>query len=187
MKLDQDVLRMSALYQLPTLDRLGVTVDSNLQANTIAKEWFLRFSEEMQSGDPHAVASLFLTESFWRDILALTWDMRTIHGQSDIKALLKSRLPEMQFSDLQMAENDQFRSPTLTKLFPDLVLLQICFDFNTKVGKGTGTCRLVPTANDGWKAYTMYTCLDSLTGFLPKVRYMYIMFKIPCFRLARQR
>src|SRR5215471_13461695 len=142
------------MHQLPTLDKLGATIDPDLQVDSIAKEWFQRFSQGMKDNNATAIAQLFLEESFWRDILALTWDLRTIHGQSDIKALLTSRLPEMQFSYLQIAENDRFRSPRLMQMFPDFTVLLLCFDFETKFGKGTGTCRLVPTANDGWKAYT---------------------------------
>lgn len=157
------------VLQLPTLDRLGGKVDPDIPALTIAKDWFQHFSDAAETNNVTALMKLFLVDSFWRDILALTWEFRTIHGQSAIEALLTSRLPETQLSNLQLAD-DQHRAPAVSAMFPDLALLQFCFDFETKVGKGTGTCRLVPTANDGWKAYTMFTCLNSLKGFLPKVR-----------------
>jgi hypothetical protein len=157
------------MLQLPTLDRLGGKIDLDVPPHPIVKDWFQRFSKAIETNNAAAVVKLFLADSFWKDVLALTWDFLTAHGQSNIEALLASRLQETQISSLQIAD-DQHRAPTISAMFPDLTLLQFFFDFETKLGKGTGVCRLVPTANDGWKAYTMFTCLESLKGFLPKVR-----------------
>jgi hypothetical protein len=57
---------------LPTLDRLGASVPSDLDARKVATEWFSLFSAAASSGDVQAFAFLFMPDAFWRDILALT-------------------------------------------------------------------------------------------------------------------
>jgi hypothetical protein len=161
--------KASTELQLPTLDRLGGKIDPDLPPHTIAKDWFQQFQHAIETGNVASIVKLFLADGFWKDILALTWDFRTAHGQLNIEALLTLHLQETQFSSLQLAD-DQHRAPVIAAMFPDLSLLQFCFDFETRLGKGTGICRLAPTAKDGWKAYTMLTSLESLKGFLPKVR-----------------
>jgi len=52
---------------------------------------------------------------------------------------------------------------------PDLAWVRFYFGFTTKHGKGTGVVYLVPLPDSKWKAYSLLTCLDSLTEFPEKV------------------
>ncbi|KAG6370029.1 hypothetical protein JVT61DRAFT_12548 [Boletus reticuloceps] len=112
--------------QLPTLERLGVdepTLTSATELAEVATAWFNAFSSA--------------------DTLALTWDFRTIEGRDAIRNLLDRRLAPTGFVDLWLC-HEPFLAPQLLKLFLDLVLLRLSFEFGTKVGRGTAVCHLVP-------------------------------------------
>lgn len=153
--------------QLPTLDPLESNKITNTSPSTIAEGWFTSFISAIQRGDSGATSTLFLDDSFWRDVLALTSDFRTVHGHSGIDTLLNAS-SAVQFSGFRLSQ-DPLRAPTIRKPFPDLALLQFCFEFETKIGLGTGVCRLAPMKDGTWKAYTMFTCLDSLKDHPEKV------------------
>jgi hypothetical protein len=151
--------------QLPVSEHPGTAIDPH----STASDWFQLLNNALQSKDTHAIKCLFLDDSFWKDMFALTPDLRTIHGASNIKALLDEALPRVELSALKIAE-EPYRQPKLSTLIPGATLLQICFDFETKIGKGSGVCQLSSTPNGGpWKAYIMYTCLDALKDFPEKV------------------
>ena len=153
---------------LPTLDRLGVSVSvlSNLDAHKTARQWLASFSKSASSGDALTItSSLLLPDAFWRDMLALTWDMRTFSGQSKIDAFLKDRLALSKLDDFSM--RDQY--VRLQQPYPDLAWISLMFDFSTGVGRASGITRLVPTPSGEWKAHVVYTNLESLTGFREKV------------------
>ncbi len=110
----------------------------------------------------------------WRDVLALTWDIRTFIGLPKIAALLRARLAVAQPRNFDVVEPyTDFHQP-----YPDLAWMTLMFKFETKVGRATGIARLVPLRKSigeiqslddiEWKAYTVFTNLDSLTGFLEK-------------------
>lgn len=154
--------------QLPTLQRLGVEEPTVTSATEVATTWFNAFSSAITSSNVTGILDLFLENGFWKDTLALTWDFRTIEGRDAIRNLLDHRLAPTGFVDLRL--NDApFLAPELLKLFPDLVLLRLSFEFGTKVGKGTAVCYLVPVPGSTWKAYSLYTCLKSLNDFPEQV------------------
>jgi hypothetical protein len=150
---------------LPTFDLLGVSVSalSNLDAYKIAHQWLTSFSKAATSGDASTITStLLLPDAFWRDMLALTWDMRTF---SKIHTFLNDRLASSKLDDFSM--RDEYVG--LQQPYPDLAWISLMFDFSTGVGKAFGITRLVPTPSGEWKAHVVYTNLESLTGFPEKV------------------
>jgi hypothetical protein len=154
---------------LPTLDRLGVFDPSNVSSSEIAAEWLNAFSAAITQSDTAAIVDLFLEDGFWKDVIALTWDLRTFRGRNDIKKLLDARLAATRFHELCLLQ-EPLTEPVLQNVFPDFAWLRFCFGFTTKYGKGTGVVYLVPLPDSKWKAYTLLTCLDSLIDFPQKVR-----------------
>ena len=153
---------------LPTLDRLGVSLSalSNLDIHKIARQWLASFSKAATSGDALTItSSLLLPDAFWRDMLALTWDMRTFSGQSKINAFLNDKLALSKLDDFSM--RDEY--VRLQQPYPDLAWISFMFDFSTGVGRASGITRLVPTPSGEWKAHVVFTNLESLTGFPEKV------------------
>ncbi|KDQ51395.1 hypothetical protein JAAARDRAFT_140378 [Jaapia argillacea MUCL 33604] len=150
---------------LPTLDRLGVkSLPSDLDALQIASSWFVAFSRYAQAGDVGGVSSLLVEDAFWRDILALTWDFRTLQGAPKIKQFLTDRLASSNLASFKLNEPTvQLQVP-----YPDLAWIQGLFTFETTVGLASGVFRLVPTPTHNglvWKAHTILTNLEDLKGF----------------------
>ncbi|KAF9227052.1 FAD/NAD(P)-binding domain-containing protein [Gyrodon lividus] len=150
--------------RLPTLQRLGVENPIDVSTADAATTWFDAFSGAVASSNITDILDLFLDDGFWKDILALTWDLRTIEGRGAIKNLLNHRLVPTGLVDLRLSHKP-LRAPEIQQLFPDLVLLRLCFEFGTKVGKGTAVCYLAPVPGSKWKAYSLLTCLESLNDF----------------------
>ncbi|OJA09278.1 hypothetical protein AZE42_01993, partial [Rhizopogon vesiculosus] len=123
--------------RLPTLDKLGVTDLSNISPPEVASEWLDAFSAAITQSDVGAIVNLFLEDGFWKDVIALTWDLRTFEGRNDITKLLDARLAVTGLREIRLLE-EPLREPVLEKLFPDLAWVRFCFEFTTKHGKGTG-------------------------------------------------
>jgi hypothetical protein len=155
--------------RLPTLDTLGVTDLSNVSPSKVAIEWLDAFSAAITQSDMGAVVDLFLEDGFWKDVIALTWDLRTFEGRNDITKLLDTRLAVTGLREIRLLE-ESLREPVLLKLFHDLAWVRFCFGFTTMHGKGTGVVYLVPLPDSKWKAYSLLTCLDELSDFPEKVR-----------------
>ncbi|KAE9407932.1 hypothetical protein BT96DRAFT_54915 [Gymnopus androsaceus JB14] len=156
-------------FPLPTLDRLGASLSPDVDAKAIASEWFSSFSACVEASDVEGVVHLFMSESYWRDILALTWDFRTFTGVNNIKEFLKDRLSISQLKAFKL--RDEFLG--IQRPFPDLVWISFMFDFevgNTGIASGIG--RLVPQADGSWKANCIFTNLEELKEYPEKVGFL---------------
>ena len=149
---------------LPTLQRLGSTVDPNIDVQAVAKAWFTHFADAMSSKDVAGILDLIVDDAFWRDILALTWDFHTYEGKDSVKQFLTDQLPKFDLSAFKLREE----LVSLDRPYEDLVWIQGIFNFDTTVGHATGIFRLVPLPDGSWKAHSVYTNLDDLRDFPEK-------------------
>ncbi|KAF9460002.1 hypothetical protein BDZ94DRAFT_1284124 [Collybia nuda] len=151
--------------RLPTLDRLGLTAPpTDVHHVALAQRWLEELSTNIAMSDIDGILGLICDEGLWRDVLALTWDIRTFDGVSNIRTFLADRLDLVELRDLKLKG-----LPVLQQPFPDLIWIIAMFEFTTKVGSGSGVFRLVPTTSGEWKAYTVFTNLEGLTGFPEKI------------------
>ncbi len=51
---------------------------------TAVQMWLAQFQKALAAGDQVSLTSLFLEDSYWRDVLALTWRITTINGADAI-------------------------------------------------------------------------------------------------------
>ena len=155
---------------IPTLDDLGVdpTVLGELSPTAEATKWLAAFRTNAHDKATGLLISLFHELGFWKDVLALTWNYRTIRGTRAIKHLLDDRLAQTGLEALSLAE-DSFRAPTLLKPMPGVVFLRLCFEFETNYGRGTAVTFLVPTSDAQWKAWSLLTRLESLKDYPERV------------------
>ncbi|KAF8557998.1 hypothetical protein OG21DRAFT_1504676, partial [Imleria badia] len=77
---------------LPTLERLGVDAPSDVSVDKVATRWFAAFSAAVQDSDVTAITAPFTDDGNWKDILALTWDLRTLVGKEAVTRMLDARL-----------------------------------------------------------------------------------------------
>ncbi|KAJ7748281.1 hypothetical protein DFH07DRAFT_830240 [Mycena maculata] len=146
---------------LPTLDRLNATVPADLDVSKVATKWMEEFSSFVQSGDVEGIVGLFVTESHWRDMLALTWDFRSFHGLPAIHKFLTDRLASSKLTNFHVREE----LTVLQRPYPDIAWIRIYFDFETQIGLASGIVRIVPQPGSQWKAHCMFTNLEDLKGF----------------------
>lgn len=150
---------------LPTLKNLNATVPDDVDAPKIASEWLAALAGCLESDNPTGVNSLFVEDSWWRDMFSLTWDFRTFHGISSIVSFLKDRIKSTHPRSFKLRQDFL----ELQRPFDDIAWIIALFDFETDTGIGFGIFHLVPTSNGEWKAHTLYTSLEGLKGFPEKI------------------
>jgi putative flavoprotein involved in K+ transport len=113
-------------------------------------EWLESFNTALGAQDPAAAASLFGATSFWRDLLALTWNLTTVEGPEGVRDMLEQTLGGARPGDFTMSE---------APIEADGVV-EAWLTFETRVGRGIAHLRL----RDG-RAFTLLTALRELTGY----------------------
>ncbi|WP_157017098.1 NAD(P)/FAD-dependent oxidoreductase [Mesorhizobium xinjiangense] len=112
-----------------------------------ASAWLAQFSEALKDEDIAAVLDCFVEDCYWRDLVAFTWNVKTLEGKPAIGAMLRSQLSAARPSDWQVSE------------ISGSVPLEAWFTFSTAAGAGSGIFKL----EDG-KCRTILTTLQSLAG-----------------------
>ena len=151
--------------RLPTLPNLNATVPNDLDVQKVASQWLNSLSSAIGSNTLDDAASLFVEDSWWRDMLALTWDFRTFRGVPAITTFLSDRIEATHPRAFKLRQD--FLG--LQRPYEDLAWINCFFDFETDTGIGFGIFRLVPTATGEWKAHVVYTNLEDLKGFPEKI------------------
>jgi cation diffusion facilitator CzcD-associated flavoprotein CzcO len=129
-----------------------------------AERWLAEFGRALEHPDGNALTSLFHRYSFWRDVLALSWNLQTLNGADAIleklPVLARSARPTRFAIDTERA------APRRVKR-AGTEAIEAIFKFETALGRGHGIVRLIPDANDGHrpKAWTLLTALEELKGF----------------------
>ena len=47
---------------------------------TVAQNWLAQFERALGNADAALLKTLFHPDGYWRDVLALTWQIATVHG-----------------------------------------------------------------------------------------------------------
>jgi cation diffusion facilitator CzcD-associated flavoprotein CzcO len=129
-----------------------------------AENWLAQCESALAISDNGLLTTLFHPESFWRDVLALSWNIRTINGADAI-------LPALQADAIRAAPRgfriDPDRAAPRRVMRAGTSAIEAIFRFETGQGRGSGILRLIPDAGDGnrLKAWTLLTALDELKGF----------------------
>ena len=130
---------------------------------TAAQDWLARFETALATADDSLLASLFVPDSYWRDVLALTWRIRTIAGANAIAGELGPHAARARLSAFELAPG---RTMPRRVTRAGTQAIEAIFRFETAEGRGSGVVRLVPDPDDGDrpKAWTLLTALDELKG-----------------------
>jgi putative flavoprotein involved in K+ transport len=112
-------------------------------------QWLSGFDEALTRSDPAGAAEMFGPGSFWRDLVAFTWNIKTVEGPPGVEEMLEHTLASTKPRGWRVVGE-----PSETEGVAEAWL-----EFETEVGRGSGHVRLV----DG-KAWTLLTALDELKG-----------------------
>ena len=123
--------------------------------------WLATFEVALAAGDPSASTSLFLPNGHWRDVLALSWTIRTVSGTPAIASLLRDSMPTARLGGVHLAPG---RTGPRRVVRAGTSVIEVIFAFKTAFGPGTGVVRLVPDPSrpDRLLAWTIVTTLDAL-------------------------
>src|SRR5215468_10789573 len=64
------------------------------------------FGRALSAGDIDRAVSLFQEVCFWRDLVAFTWNIRTMEGRDQVRAMLASQLALTKPSSWALAEGE---------------------------------------------------------------------------------
>jgi hypothetical protein len=133
-------------------------------AKTIAQQWINKLESVLQANDASQLPKLLHQNCWWRDMLALSWDFRTIHGLEKISEYLSENITYTTPHDLKLRESGKF-APNFNSPSEGITWLESMFDFQTRVGSGSGMLRLIQNSDGSWKGCMMYTALQDLKDF----------------------
>jgi thioredoxin reductase len=129
-----------------------------------AENWLAKFESALTSPEDGMLKALFHPDSYWRDVLAMSWNLQTVNGAEAILSelpVLAGRAEPRNFG----IDPDRAAPRRVRRAGTDTV--EAIFRFETAFGRGNGILRLIPDAGDGnkLKAWTLLTALDELKGF----------------------
>ncbi|MCK1361504.1 NAD(P)/FAD-dependent oxidoreductase [Bradyrhizobium sp. 199] len=139
-------------------------LDRTKDISVAAQAWLDEFEHMLGRSDPATLERLFLADSFWRDVLALSWNLQTLAGRNTIAPALAALAPKAAPTNFKIAPG---RAPPRWVSRAGTNTIEAIFNFETAIGRGSGIVRLIPdsTDGDGLKAWTLLTALDELKGF----------------------
>ena len=115
-----------------------------------ASGWLDAFRSALASGEIEQASSLFGDECFWRDLVAFTWNVKTMEGRDEIAAMLGAQLAAA--------------NPTIWRISGEPTqsngVTEAWIAFETKLAHGRGILRM----KDG-RAWTLLTAIEELKGF----------------------
>jgi putative flavoprotein involved in K+ transport len=123
--------------------------DIAVSPSAAVDQWLASFDEALTAGDPAAAAQLFLEDSYWRDLVAFTWNIKTVEGRDGVEAMLGATLAGAKPRNWRVTEPPDEADGVVTAWL----------EFETEAGRGNGLVRL----KDG-KAWTLLTALYELKG-----------------------
>jgi putative flavoprotein involved in K+ transport len=119
------------------------------------QQWLDDFGAAISRGDHAAAASMFGDESYWRDLVSFTWNLKTAEGRDQIREMLAATAPTTKPSSWKLI-GDGSEAGGVTEGW---------FTFETATSRGKGLLRLI-----NGKAWTLLTTIQELKGFEEKKR-----------------
>ena len=126
--------------------------------------WLLLFEQALSSASSETLRELFHEDCHWRDLLAATWEVKTVSGLRNILALIESFTPDTRPYGFQITQ-DHAAPRAVARAGVEVIEAIFCFE--TRVGRCFGVIRLTPpTSNtDQLKAWSLLTKLEEIKGF----------------------
>lgn len=119
-------------------------------ASVSAQQWLEQFNDALRHEGPQAASQLFEENGFWRDLVAFTWNIKTMEGREQIADMLSATLDHVRPSNWQL-EEDATGNHGVTEAW---------ITFDTAVAHGRGHLRL----RNG-KAWTLLTTMLELKDY----------------------
>jgi hypothetical protein len=113
---------------------------------TIAESWLARLEAALATPDRARLETLFHADSHWRDVLALTWRIKTVDGSDAILQELPTHAGRARPTGFKL---DPQRTAPRNVRRAGTEAIEAIFNFETAQGRGSGILRLTRDADDG--------------------------------------
>ena len=124
-------------------------LDNTLETET--QSFLDEFGDALARGEVDAAAAMFHDDSYWRDLISFTWNIKTVEGPAGVADMLRHQLAAARPSGWKIAEGEP---PT-----EDAGVVTAWIEFETDLARGYGLMRL----RDG-KIWTLLTTMVELKG-----------------------
>jgi putative flavoprotein involved in K+ transport len=118
-------------------------------ATESASRWLSEFGDALASRDVERSAAMFADESYWRDLVAFTWNIKTLEGRTEIADMLHAQLDDIEPSGFTLVGEANEADG----------IIDGWFDFETAVARGHGHIRLKQD-----ECWTLLTTMVELKG-----------------------
>jgi putative flavoprotein involved in K+ transport len=118
-------------------------------ATATVSSWLSDFEAALAARDPDRAAAMFADESYWRDLVSFTWNIKTLEGREEIADMLRAQLDNVEPSGFALV-GEANEADGITDGW---------FDFETAVARGHGHIRL-----KGTECWTLLTTMVELEG-----------------------
>jgi hypothetical protein len=133
------------------------------QTPEIARDFIVALSANLTGGKYGDLHDTFLDNCYYRDLLVMSPDMRTLHGFDNV--LDYFNISSRVFKSVSM---DSQRKPELAPLDAGRTIISIIVHLvaETDIAKVRGLAKLVQDAHDGgkWKVFIFHTVVTSWIG-----------------------
>ena len=148
----------STITDAPVTNGVAEPIDSSQSmplkpvspAREATEAWLRAFAAALEAHDAERAAALFADTSYWRDLVAFTWNIATVEHAAGVRDLLDAQLAHVRPTAFRIADEPADEDGVFTAWFT----------FATHVGRGRGHLRL-----RGGRAWTLLTTLEELQGF----------------------
>jgi putative flavoprotein involved in K+ transport len=126
--------------------------------------WLAEFEKALAASDGATLATLFRPDAHWRDLLAFTWQVKTVSGAQNVLDALKTHAAGAGATGFEI---DPRRTPPRRVTRAGTEVIEAIFRFETPSARANGILRLIPEGARGedCKAWTLLTALDEIKGF----------------------
>jgi len=124
------------------------------ESATVAARWLAEFERALRAADAGPFEALFRPDAHWRDLIALTWQVKTASGAGKILGELKRCTKQAGAGGFEV---DPGRTAPRRVVRAGTSVIEAIFRFHAALGRCSGVLRLV----DG-QCWTLLTALDEL-------------------------
>ena len=139
-----------------------------LVAEEVFAVWLSRFGDALDLADPELLADCFVDDGYWKDILAFSWEYRTLSGHDEIRERFVATMSD---AGPHSVRRTSHRSGARLLKRSARPVIEAFFDFDTKVGRANGFVRILVDETDAQasKAWILLTALQEIHGFEEKL------------------
>src|SRR5688500_19187917 len=92
------------------------------------EQWLSSCADALTRGDVAGAAGLFLEDSYWRALVAFTWNLKTVEGQDGVQHMLEATLASTKPRGFATSEPPAEAEG----------VVEGWFEFETETGRGHG-------------------------------------------------